>query len=93
MTKAVRDPLEKVNGLTPRYLRERNAAADAAAALLASTAKKPAALDPGDAPSATRPVDASTADLRRRIMAAGSRRVIGVSTFAGVPFVAGLLPE
>ena len=88
------DPLAKTWGLVPRYMRERQAAEARETALAASVVR------PAAAPAAelfrAQPVDAVTADLRRRIaIVEPSRRVrlsIAAPSFAGMSLaVAALL--
>lgn len=90
-----KDPLAKINGLQPRYLRERLAAKRMSeAALAAAAANRPVAPDVHDLLNAMRPVDAATPDLRRRILAAGPGRLSvnsALPAFASVSFMAGLL--
>lgn len=81
------DPLAKISGLTPRYLRQRQAEAQR----LKETAVKPAepVVDVAELLSDRRAVDAETPDLRRRVLDATrpSRRP---SLVVAGPAVAGL---
>jgi hypothetical protein len=76
-----KDPLSKITGLLPRYVRERLAAQQSADAVSTSAAADaPPKQHVDDLLHAIRPVDAATADLRRRIIAAGPRRLqLGVA--------------
>ena len=86
------DPIAVPFGLAPRYWRERQKAALALAGAAASPALAPAA---ADLLAALRPVDAVTADLRRRILAAARPRrspfAVAAPAFAGVPIALGVL--
>ncbi len=86
----------EINGLVPRYLRERQAVA----AFMRAAAEAAAANRPPPPPSPEvaellrmmRPVDAVTPDLRRRIQAAHPNRArLAGSAVAGMAFFAGLL--
>jgi hypothetical protein len=86
------DPLVATFGLAPRYWRERQMAALA----LAGAAAAPAPVaDAPDLLAALRPVDAVTADLRRRIVAAGRPRrtklAVAGPAFAGLSLALGVL--
>jgi hypothetical protein len=96
MSKAeAKDPTASITGLQPRYVRERQAAADMASAKLAAdAANRPPSPDVNDLLHAMRPVDAATSDLRRRIVEAKPRRMsLGVTMpqFPSVSFMTGLL--
>jgi hypothetical protein len=82
------DPMAKVWGIVPRYMRERQAAEAAAQALaeaLEAAAPKPAAAGAQEPVGGT--VDAVTADLRRRLATQAPRRPgLGMA----IPALAGL---
>jgi len=89
------DPMAKVWGIVPRYMRERQAAeaaADALALALEAAAPKPAAVVVV-ADDAGAPVDAVTADLRRRLAAAQPARrpalVLAIPALAGLSIAFG----
>lgn len=88
------DPLANISGLTPRYVRVRQAANEqaslAAAEAAAASAAAPAP-DNSELFAALRPVDAATTELRRRVMQAASEpRRRRPSLMVTAPAVAGL---
>jgi hypothetical protein len=87
------DPFTSSFGLAPRYWRERQIAALAMAS--ATAAPSVSLSEAPDLLAALRPVDAVTADLRRRIDAARpSRRsplALAAPAFAGVSLALGML--
>ncbi len=94
-TFASADPLANTWGLMPRYWRERQAAAAAAlAAARAATPAGAAAVALPDPFAALRPVDAGTADLRRRLAACRpaprATRAVAAPALASAAFLFGL---
>jgi hypothetical protein len=88
------DPFTSSFGLAPRYWRERQLASLALAGATAAPSVR--ASDAPDLLAALRPVDAATADLRRRLSDAGWRPrraplAVAVPAFAGVSLALGVL--
>jgi hypothetical protein len=94
-TQVSNDPMAKVWGIVPRYMRERQAAEAAAEALaleLEAAAPKPAPVVVEEEVGGT--VDAVTADLRRRLATQAPRRPglgMAVPALAGLSIVFGAL--
>jgi hypothetical protein len=82
------DPLAKISGLVPRYVRQRHAEAERLKAAAAAGPAEPVA-DIAELVDDWRAVDAATPDLRRRVVAA-TRRSRRPSLVVAGPAVAGL---
>jgi hypothetical protein len=91
-TSPAHDPLTQTWGLVPRYLRQQRAAEAAASRTQPAPAQVP---DVAEVLRNARPVDAATADLRRRVVSAGTARrsplAMAAPLYAGVAVMLGVL--